>query len=112
VQAFIERKSGVGLMHKREDKIQPLGQRGSSFETDVFVVIPYRTPRRTVWSDTNADGNVYNSCKPNLHFAYILNASHIIIISSSKVIVRTMTASHTLRFRNLIKNHGRTPLDE
>jgi hypothetical protein len=34
-----------------------------------------------------------------------------IIISGSTVLVRTLAASHR-RFRNLIKTHGRTPLDE
>jgi hypothetical protein len=35
----------------------------------------------------------------------------IIIISGSTVLIRTLTASHR-RFRNLIKTHGSTPLDE
>jgi hypothetical protein len=35
----------------------------------------------------------------------------IIIISGSTDLVRTLTVSHW-RFRNLVKTHGRTPLDE
>jgi hypothetical protein len=35
----------------------------------------------------------------------------IIIISGSTVLVRTLAASHR-RFPNLIRTHGRTPLDQ